>query len=95
MKISIVIIFLILSKITILPILAFRGELPQGEKMPFSFRFKNLKCNVTAKEKVKQNFCYIKAHSRTLTSLNIGFEFLEDVVYQLDVTCKILFLFFI
>lgn len=47
--------------------------------MDFSIRIKSIKCIVNA-SKVKLNFCYVKAQSRTLTSVNVGAELLDDFV---------------
>lgn len=44
----------------------------------FSLRYKSIKCLVADPSKVKMNFCYIKAHSRKLTSINVGLELYEN-----------------
>lgn len=50
-----------------------------NKMMDFAIRIKSIKCIVNV-SKVKLNFCYVKAHSRTLTSVNVGAELLEDFV---------------
>lgn len=49
----------------------------QSDHMGITLRFKAIKCNVN-KDVVKLHYCFIKAHSRTESSLNVGFDLLED-----------------
>lgn len=57
----------------------FQSATTDNKMMDFSIRIKSMKCNVNA-SKVKLYFCYVKAQSRTLTSVNVGAELLEDFV---------------
>lgn len=52
----------------------------------FALRFKSIKCTIADPSKVKMNFCYVKAHSRTLTSINAGFELLENFEFPSNVS---------
>lgn len=57
----------------------FKPAASDTEMLDFSIRFKSVKCFVNY-SRLKLHFCYVKAHSRTLTSLNIATTFLENFV---------------
>lgn len=56
-----------------------KGEIEKTENVTISIRFKSCKCFVDDPEYLKLGFCFIKAHSRTVTSINIGGAVLKDV----------------
>lgn len=55
------------------------------EMFDFSIRFQSIKCFVN-ESRYKLHYCYIKAHSRTLTSVNIALTYLEKYVGPSKVT---------
>lgn len=62
-------------------------SLDPADKAQFSLKFKSIKCLIDKPESVNLNFCFIKPISRTTSSLNIGFQLLEDWRGPSEVSC--------
>lgn len=65
--------------------LCFREEIIKTENVTISLRFKSVKCFVDDPKLAKLTTCVVKALSRTLTTINLGFEIFKDVSGPIDV----------
>lgn len=51
----------------------------------FSMKFKSIKCVGNKPEYVKIKFCFVKPVSRSISTVNVGYELLEDYMAPSEV----------
>lgn len=61
-----------------------------GDTKSFSIKFKSIKCISNKPEYLKFKFCYVKPVSRSVSTINVGFQLFEDFSAPSEVrTCNI------